>query len=241
MDEIKERIYKKVLCDIETKCWVWQSTLNISGYGSMGRNGKTVRAHRLSYEAFKGEIPQGLIIDHVCKNRKCVNPDHLEPVTPIENGSRERAGNWNRDKTHCKRGHEFSESNTKITMRKYGHDGWVLRTCLQCRKIVSQMRKDGLSQKRAGIHERFLKKVKVDENGCWVWQAYLNNGYGRFKRDGYMRQAHRVSYSIFIGDFDESLTVDHICFNRACVNPAHLQLLTLEENSRRGGKNRYEF
>ena len=71
------------------------------------------RAHRCSYEFLKGEIPNGLVIDHLCRVRNCINPDHLEPVTPLENMMR---GNnqtvTNKTKTVCKNGHEFTPENT---------------------------------------------------------------------------------------------------------------------------------
>lgn len=86
--------------------------LDENGYRKVRVEGrKIVRAHRLAYEATKGPIPEGLVIDHLCRNRQCVNPDHLEAVTQSVNAAR---GNRNRvaERTHCKQGHEFSEENT---------------------------------------------------------------------------------------------------------------------------------
>ena len=232
MDKILEKLYQRVICDIKTKCYLWQGTIDSSGYGSF----RNKRAHRIMFEVVNQEIPKGMLIDHLCNVRNCINPDHLRLSTPKENGSRERANHWNSKKTHCKRGHEYTPENTKTIIRKYGHDGWVLRTCKICQKIWAYNKKNGLSPKRQDIHTRLLSKVKKDENGCWVWQAYKQLGYGKFKYEGIMQLAHRVSFRLFVGEFDKSLVVDHICFNKACINPAHLQLLTLEENSRRGGK-----
>jgi hypothetical protein len=66
-------------------CWLWTGTLSSYGYGVIGVNYKTLKAHRVAYTAAVGEIPPGLHVDHLCRVRTCVNPEHLEPVTPREN------------------------------------------------------------------------------------------------------------------------------------------------------------
>ncbi|OGR27289.1 MAG: hypothetical protein A2139_07850 [Desulfobacca sp. RBG_16_60_12] len=68
-----------------TGCWLWQGEINRNGYGRVWVNGKRLMAHRVTYEAFHGPIAPGLVLDHLCKNRQCCNPDHLEPVTVREN------------------------------------------------------------------------------------------------------------------------------------------------------------
>ena len=95
-------------------CWIWTATINRGGYG-MFRDGKMKNAHRVSYEIIKGPIPEGLFLDHICRVRHCVNPDHLEPVTNKENVLRgESICAKNKLKTHCKRGHEFISENIII-------------------------------------------------------------------------------------------------------------------------------
>ncbi len=100
----------------ESGCWLWTGGITPRGYGY----GKSKHAHRYSYEAFVGPIPDGLEIDHLCRVTSCVNPDHLEPVTQRENQRRRWA-----TVTHCKWGHEFSPENTRI--------GQGIRVCHACR------------------------------------------------------------------------------------------------------------
>jgi hypothetical protein len=101
----QERHANEELIEIDpaSGCHVWQGRKNAKGYGQVGRHGL---AHRVAYEAACGPIPDGLVIDHLCRNRACCNPAHMEPVTPGENV---RRGNCppmvNARKTHCKSGH----------------------------------------------------------------------------------------------------------------------------------------
>ena len=96
-------------------CWNWTACLDKNGYGNFWYN-KRVFSHRFSYELFKGDIPQGLEIDHLCRNRSCCNPDHLEAVTTQVNTKRGLTGkinHFNKNKTHCPQGHEYSGVNNK--------------------------------------------------------------------------------------------------------------------------------
>lgn len=68
-----------------TPCWLWDMHLNEKGYGKIRSGGEHTGAHRYHYEMAKGPIPEGMVLDHLCRNRSCVNPDHLEPVTFTEN------------------------------------------------------------------------------------------------------------------------------------------------------------
>jgi hypothetical protein len=80
------------------------------GYGRVSYEGRMEYAHRLLYQLLVGPIPKGLQIDHLCRRRDCVNPQHLEVVSATENVR--RADNHNREKTHCPQGHPFDEINT---------------------------------------------------------------------------------------------------------------------------------
>lgn len=96
----------------ESGCWEWVGHLNHAGYGRLWRNGKQRFAHRVMWQEANGPISDGLQIDHLCRNPKCVRVDHLEVVTPATNVMRSNnpcAGNAR--KTHCCNGHEFAGSN----------------------------------------------------------------------------------------------------------------------------------
>jgi len=86
-------------------CWLWIGATNEAGYGRFYVNGKNLHAHRFSYLAFKGEVPEGMVLDHLCRVHCCVNPDHLEAVTNKEN-VRRGLSYWRLKKT-CSRGHPY--------------------------------------------------------------------------------------------------------------------------------------
>lgn len=89
-------------------CWPWPGMWDVWGYGRVGVNGHQRGAHRAVYELMVGPVPDGLELDHLCRFRACVNPDHLEPVTHAENVRRIHVR-----QTHCLYGHEFNEVNTR--------------------------------------------------------------------------------------------------------------------------------
>lgn len=88
-------------------CWEFTGCRDARGYGRIGRDGKTVLAHRAVYELLVGPIPDGLELDHLCRNPPCCNPDHLDPVTHAENVRRGRAGYAPTDR--CKYGHDLND------------------------------------------------------------------------------------------------------------------------------------
>lgn len=118
-----ERIVAKV--DFTGNCWIWTGSTTTYGYASVGNPGGTKRAHRLLYEICVGPIPDGLVLDHLCRIRHCVNPDHLEPVTLRQNTLRGTSlSAANAAKTQCRNGHPFSTANTAAVAK-----GRRCRTC----------------------------------------------------------------------------------------------------------------
>ncbi len=146
-----ERFMSKV-CVLDNNCWEWQGWLHKkTGYGGFNLNGKNELAHRASYMLYKGPIPDTLTLDHVCHqvstciggiacpHRRCVNPDHLTPMTAYDNfvrGHHDRTGikaaiaaaiQERTGRTHCPRGHEYTAENT------YTNNG--RRHCRQCGRL----------------------------------------------------------------------------------------------------------
>lgn len=114
-----ERDVKRFWAGIEVQqdggCWNWRGSLRGDGYGTLRFENKQMYAHRVAYELLIGPIPADLHLDHLCRNRRCANPAHLEPVTSKENLLRGMARNAVSVRTNrCYRGHEFTPSNTRI-------------------------------------------------------------------------------------------------------------------------------
>jgi len=118
--------------DKTDNCWNWIGAKHEQGYGLIKSGETSLRAHRISVLMSGREIPDGCNVDHLCKNTSCVNPDHLEVVTPKENTLRgEGITAKNAKKTHCVHGHEFTEESTKV---RKNDDGSISRVCLMCQR-----------------------------------------------------------------------------------------------------------
>lgn len=124
---IEERFWLKV--EPTGFCWYWTGGLNPGGYGRFFVERKSsVAAHRFAYEALVGLIPDGLKLDHLCRNRLCVNPDHTEPVTNRVNTLRGFGPTaQNARAMQCSDGHEFTEENTYVNRA----GSRVCRTCMR--------------------------------------------------------------------------------------------------------------
>jgi len=130
---ILERLLEKI--EIGGDCWLWTGAQSSAGYGSIGAGTgtKTIPTHVVMYQAEFGPVPDGLEIDHLCRVRRCCNPNHLEAVTHLENVRRGNGGQHWRNKTHCPTGHPYNEENTYVSPRGRRH-------CRTCERVRNRSR-----------------------------------------------------------------------------------------------------
>jgi hypothetical protein len=157
-------------------CWSWRSTMASGGYAYWFFRGKQQKVSRIVYEHWKGRIPHGLVVDHICNNPPCVNPDHLQAVTQKQNVLR---GNGptaiNARKTHCKRGHKF----TKKTIYTYGNkDG---KECVVCKESYYRrnvpIKHKPFSSKYRGVSwnkKRKIWQAQLTFHGSIYWLGYFD-------------------------------------------------------------------
>lgn len=127
MDKAEVRFWKFVGPTDANGCWPWIGILNFGGYGQFWYDNKQGMAHKYSYRLHHGHIDESLTIDHLCRNRRCVNPTHLEQVSMRENRLRgESPTAINYRKTHCPKGHEYTPENTCVVAGK--------RHCRTCQR-----------------------------------------------------------------------------------------------------------
>lgn len=227
-----------------TGCTIWLGWTNSDGYGIFGngRFGSAV-AHRWAYENIaRRTVPEGYVVHHKCHNRWCVNVDHLEAIPRLENVALGDAPGWRIHRTGaCARGHKLLDHGKVIDGR--------LRCALCWRRmgrVRSRRHKDLQGRKRLireckpiAVNEETLasfeaRYVPEPNTGCWIWTGVLNRQYGQFRagaeRDEMNRRktvlAHRFAYEAFVDKIPRGLEIDHLCRNRWCVNPRHLEPVT---------------
>lgn len=139
---LAERFWPRVNKDAPGGCWEWTASISHYGYGAIFWRGYANYAHRVVFELLGRKIPAGMEVDHICRNRKCCNPEHLRFVTKVTNSVENNLSPLARNhrKTHCKNGHEFTPENTAVKYRdpidgpgrmKVGRT--KTRICLTCR------------------------------------------------------------------------------------------------------------
>ena len=130
LKSVDERFDEKWVLDPVAGCWLWGACMMRNGYAGFGFRGNTRNAHIFSYERKYGPVPPGLELDHLCRIKRCVNPDHVEPVTRKEN--LHRSPIWNGNTVSCPAGHLYDIGNTKyFAVGKYQG----CRRCRACDRI----------------------------------------------------------------------------------------------------------
>lgn len=143
-------------------CWAWTGAFNSRGYGCFAINGKSQLSHRVAYSLLVGAIEPGLEVDHLCRNKRCCNPAHLEAVTRLVNQRRTESAS----KTHCVHGHPLAGDNLKLVQKRDG----LRRVCRVCIIDTSRRNLDrqnrGLRQVSPQVAERRrIQREKLIESG----------------------------------------------------------------------------
>lgn len=136
MSELIDKIMSLVEPVTESGCWIYLGNINDCGYGRIWVKGKEYRVHRITYEHFRGPIPSGLVPDHLCRVRCCINPWHIEIVTHKVNILRgESPSAIHAKKTNCPKGHPYTPENT-ISWNKGRGMGRNCRICVNLRQRI---------------------------------------------------------------------------------------------------------
>ena len=153
LTDLTARFWTKVTVDPDSNCWLWTGALNSRGYGQWAVEGVSKSIHRLTYEAFRGDIPEGLTIDHLCRVKHCCNPWHMEVVTVAVNNQR-KVGAGSPSATHCLRGHEYTPENT-------AHNGAGNRYCRTCNNARKRKHPEGMGRKIGAAKRQERRRAEL--------------------------------------------------------------------------------
>jgi hypothetical protein len=140
-----ERFISKFECDGETGCWNWKAAISKNGYGNFSVRHVVYYAHRIAYQLYVGPIPDGMTIDHLCRNTRCVNPAHLEVTSQRTNILRGTGPTARHARlTHCRQGHPYDLLNTHVK-----RDG--SRSCRECNRLRTPYKTAWRANKKAMV------------------------------------------------------------------------------------------
>lgn len=180
---LQERFDSKWVPEPNTGCWLWLGGLTSCGYGAFAPVNKGEKAHRWAWMLYRGPIPEGMVIDHMCRVRSCVNPDHLRVVTPTQNTLENSASlqSQNAKKTHCKNNHLLAGDNLYVNKHKDGTEARACRTCKRVSDLTGHRRRrreqgvpfkeewssiDGTARKRASRDERRSQEPQTQDTAA---------------------------------------------------------------------------
>lgn len=251
IDTLPEALREKVAVDAESGCWIGTAAPHGDGYRRVMFEGRRQALHRLAYALTVGPIPEGYVLDHLCAEKACCNPAHLEAVTVAENTRRANKGKARPSRPApqvCKRGHDQDVHRIRdgrcgacVKLRSRGD-----RERKRARKRVASRMPEGATPGYEGgpIPSSILTRIVVQdgqasdwvEGPCWVWIGAQINGYGNVRLGGRAHQVHRFTFAAVNGPIPEGMVSDHVCGHRACCNPRHLRVMEHAENVRRGNR-----
>lgn len=148
IDDLQKRVCRKIAKDYESGCSIWTGAPSLKGYGRITIDRRALKAHRLIASLVYGKVPAGMVVDHLCRNRLCVNPKHLEIVTNQVNVQRGLLNSGRPPRSSCNAGHAYSEDT--VCYRSNGL--YLTRRCRVC--ILHRQR-----ERRAKIKDLVLKRV----------------------------------------------------------------------------------
>lgn len=248
---LEDKFWSKVNKNTGSGCWEWTKTLD-HGYGVFCCHGGWTVAHRWLWEFTYGKIEDpALVLCHKCDNRKCVNLDHLFLGTRAEN---------NADMVSKSRHAQGSQNNVSKLTEEQVLEIYELTKSGTPRKELSEKFNISINVISSVVNGRSWKHLNLtplrpikmignfklsDSNikkfwygvtktpDCWIWSGRLDSDgrYGNIWIDGRIVKAHRVSYVLHKGPIPDNLIVRHLCHNKLCVNPDHLEAGTSQDNA----------